>query len=410
MSESVLELSSRILDSGQGEVGLPVGTMGKMEKVSDGIWFLQIFSNVVVFETSESLVLVDSGPLGMGERVRASVREVSEKPVSTVVYTHGHVDHVFGVAAFEAGQDAPVTVVAHEGVARRFDRYKLTAGYNERINRRQFRFSGLSWPKEFRYPDVVYSDEYVIDVGGLHLELRHAKGETDDHTWVWEPDRKVVCTGDLIIWCTPNAGNPQKVQRYPLEWAAALREMARLEPELLLPGHGLPVVGKDRVARVLGDTATLLERITDSTIELMNAGATLEEVLRRIEYPKELLDKPYLRPIYDDPEFIVRNVWRLYGGWYDGVAGTLKPPHLDDVARELSEAVGGARELADRASAALMRGESRLAGYLAELAARAAGDDRSVLSECSRIFVALAEAETSLMAKSIYLDAAEALR
>ncbi len=37
---------------------------------------------------------------------------------------------------------------------------------------------------------------------------------------------QVLCTGDLFIWATPNCGNPQKVQRYPVQWAAALRAMA----------------------------------------------------------------------------------------------------------------------------------------------------------------------------------------
>ena len=49
--------------------------------------------------------------------------------------------------------------------------------------------------------------------------------------------------GDFVIWNFPNAGNPQKVQRYPSEWAAALREMIAAGPELLVPAHGLPIAG-----------------------------------------------------------------------------------------------------------------------------------------------------------------------
>ena len=33
----------------------------------------------------------------------------------------------------------------------------------------------------------------------------------------------------------------------------------------------------------------------------------------------------YLRAIYDEPEFIIHNIWRLYGGWYDGNPSRLKP-------------------------------------------------------------------------------------
>ena len=50
--------------------------------------------------------------------------------------------------------------------------------------------------------------------------------------------RRLLCVGDMFIWVVPNAGNPQKVQRYPLEWARALRAMAALDAEVMLPGHG----------------------------------------------------------------------------------------------------------------------------------------------------------------------------
>ena len=41
--------------------------------------------------------------------------------------------------------------------------------------------------------------------------------------------------------------------------------------------------------------------------------------------PAHLLERPYLRPVYDEPEFVVRNVYRLYGGWWDGNPANLKP-------------------------------------------------------------------------------------
>ena len=112
-------------------------------------------------------------------------------------------------------------VIGHEAVDARFDRYSQTAGYNAVINQRQFRAPGLQWPLEYRQPDVTYRDHLDLDLGGDSVELHHARGETDDHTWVWLPERRTLCTGDLIIWCTPNAGNPQKVQRYADDWAVA---------------------------------------------------------------------------------------------------------------------------------------------------------------------------------------------
>lgn len=395
------DLAARIL---AGEVAIedhhPFSPSNRLEEVAPGVAFVQSFANVAAVTTGAGLCVVDTGSELVGALVRDAVKGWSPERVTTAVYTHGHVDHCMGTAAFE--EDGPLEVVAHEAVDERFDRYVLTAGYNGVINQRQFRAPGLRWPVEYRRPDRTYRDRLDLDLGGVPVELHHARGETDDHTWAWWPDRKLVCTGDLIIWCSPNAGNPQKVQRHALEWAAALRAMAALEPEVLLPGHGLPVVGADWVAAVLGDTATMLESLVAQTLELMNEGARLDTILHTVRPPAELDGKPYLRPIYDEPEFVVRNVWRLYGGWYDGNPARLHPAPDAAVAAEVAALAGGAGVLAERAAALVESGDLRLAGQLAEWAAQAAPDDPGVHRARADVYRAKRKAATSLMARGIY--------
>ena len=53
-----------------------------------------------------------------------------------------------------------------------------------------------------------------------------------------------------------------------------------------------------------------------------------------VKVPATTLARPYLRPLYDEPEFVVRNIWRLYGGWYDGNPARLKPAADAHVAAE----------------------------------------------------------------------------
>ena len=274
------------------------------------------------------------------------------------------------------------------------------------INARQFKMPRFRWPTDYRYPDVTYRDTLTLDVGGERFELHHALGETDDHTWVWVPGRKALCTGDMFIWASPNCGNPQKVQRYPREWAVALREMAGMGAELLLPGHGWPIGGADTVAQVLTDAADLLDSLVDQTLALMNAGARLDEAVHTVQAPEELLAKPYLRPVYDEPEFVVRNVWRLYGGWYDGNPATLKPAPEAELARELAELAGGAGRLAERAGELAAAGNLRTAGHLAELAAQASPDDAGVHRMRAEVFGRRAEEELSTMAKGVFSWAA----
>ena len=266
-----------------------------LAEVADGVAFVPSFANVSAIATDDGLVLVDTGSAFVATEVHETLRRWSPSRLNTAIYSHGHIDHVFGVpvwAAESAGQGWPEpVVVAHEALPARFDRYILTAGYNGIINRRQFGIESLEWPTEYRYPDRTYRDRLDLDVGGVGAELHHARGETDDHTWTWFPGRRVLCCGDLFIWASPNAGNPQKVQRYPREWADALRRMLALYdapgggPEVLLPGHGYPVVGEDRVRQALGDTAELLESLVGQTLALMNDGARLDEVIHTVTPP-----------------------------------------------------------------------------------------------------------------------------
>jgi glyoxylase-like metal-dependent hydrolase (beta-lactamase superfamily II) len=391
----------------------PLTTFLGLEDWGDGMAFLSSFANVTAFTTGEGLVLVDTGGHLAAAGVHAALRGWSKAPLHSAVYTHGHIDHVFGVGAFDREADAAgrarPRVLAHEAVAARFDRYKLTAGYNARINRRQFRVPGLQWPVDYRYPDVAYRDRLDVDVGGLRFELHHDRGETDDHTWVWVPAKRALCTGDLFIWASPNCGNPQKAQRYPREWAAALRKMAALRPEVLFPGHGPPISGADRVARALADSAELLERICEQTLALMNEGKRLDEVLGAVELPAELLARPYLRPVYDDPKFIIRNLWRLYGGWWDGNPARLEPPRDAALAGEVAGLAGGAAALAERA-VALAERDLAAACQLAEWAWQSDPADARAAAVRADLYKRRAAAEPSLMAKSIYLAAAEESR
>lgn len=376
-----------------------------LEEVAPGVAFHSGFANVVAVATGEGLVLVDTGSPLTAPIVHQQVRAWSTAPAHTAVYTHGHVDHAMGTAAFEA--EGPLRVVAHEAVKERFDRYRLTAGWNTAINVRQFRIPGLRWPTEYRYPDVTYRDRLDLDVGGVRLELHHHRGETDDHTVVWIPHARALCTGDLFIWAAPNCGNPQKVQRYVAEWARALDAMRGLGAEVLLPGHGPPIFGADRVEQALRETAALLHTIHDQVVALMNEGKRLDEVIGGVSIPGELLERPYLRPVYDDPAFIVRNIWRRYGGWWDGNPARLLPPRDAAIAAEVAALAGGVANLIDRARAAADRGDLALACQLAEWARQAAPGDAGAVAVRRDVYRRRAEAESSLMARSIFNAAAE---
>src|SRR5262245_6395026 len=372
-------MSSKIID---GASDTPVGPVNRitheLSELAPGVAMVEAFSHSVLFDTDDGLVVFDTSGAHGGKLVVGAIRGWSTKRFNTLVYTHGHIDHVGGCGAFladaaESGAPRP-TIAGHENVPRRFDRYDLPNGYNRTIKARPFRRSGgiggdgRFLPPTSAKPNVTYSDRLALDVGGLQFDLRHAKGETDDHTWAWVERYKAICAGDFFIWNFPNAGNPQKVQRYPVEWAAAMRAMAGAGAELFLPAHGLPIAGRERIKRVLLEVAQTLEKLVDDTLAMMNDGAPLNDIIHAVKVAPEMLERPYLRPLYDEPEFIVRNVWRMYGGWYDGNPANLKPAREKALAEELTHLAGGAEKLARRAQQLAADGDLRLACHLIEIA------------------------------------------
>ncbi len=138
----------------------------------------------------------------------------------------------------------------------------------------------------------------------------------------------------------------------------------------------------------------------------MNEGAPLDRVVQEVQLPVELLEKPYLRPTYDEPEFVVRNIWRQYGGWYDGNPSRLKPAPDVALAAEVAGLAGGARALAERGHELAAAGETRLATHLVEMAGLAAPEDGVVHARRAEVYRQRRKEEASLMAKGIFGDAA----
>lgn len=383
----------------------PLMPTGEHEEVADGVMFYRWFANVTAMKTREGLVLVDTGGYFNQDATVNLLRQFSPDRVNAAIYTHGHVDHACGTPAILADAQknkvARPRIVGHRAVAARFDRYKRTIGYNNVVNTRQFNRPS-AWPTEYVYPDTYFDSQLNVVAGDDRFECHHARGETDDHCWVYIPQRRVLCTGDLIIWAAPNAGNPQKAQRYAREWAEALRVMARTGAEVLIPGHGYPVFGAMRVRQVLNDTANYLQSLYDQTIAMMNAGAPLDEIVHTVKPPANLVDKPWLQAVYDEPEFIVRNIWRLEGGWYDGTPSNLKPAPESARAQEIAALAGGVEAVVARAIAKLEAGDVALACHLADWAVAAAPTDKAAHQARARIYAARAEREESTMAHGIF--------
>ena len=390
---------------------------GELHRLGDGIYMLRLWANVCFIEATEGMVVFDVGLPFNGPRIVREMRSFSDKPVLYVIYGHGHADHAFGVEALledarERGHPRP-RILAHANLPRRFDRYRRMLPYHERINRVQFGIpEGIpAFPWRYVYPDEVVGEEKVIRLRDLTLRLRHAKGETDDHLWMHVPELGVACVSDLWVWSCPNVGNPFKVQRYALDWARALEEVASCSPRLMLPGHGAALEGEERIGEACREVAEALRYLDGQVVEMLNRGMWQEDILHGFQWPEEYATSPYLQPIYGHPYFIVQALLRQYHGWYDGNPSHLFPAREAEVASQVLEMSGGAQRVLERARSLAGAGKRQLALHLVDFVIQGGVELRREAMELkAELLEDLASGERSLIARNIFLGGAGAIR
>lgn len=415
----------------KGEIDIhtynPFQPLNEMVKIAQDTWFFNGFSNMVVRETDDGLIVVDpgafiktptkDGSLGMDcDHKFEAVGSVSRSSLNTAIYTHGHLDHICGAPQYveearSKGLPSP-QIIAHEAILNNLQRYQEVRKQIGFIHHAQFQDIQTDFPvpnNDFSHPTFLYEKNLEIGIGGIRILIRHDRGETEDHSWVFFPDSRVLCTGDLFIWSIPNAGNPQLVRSYVLDWARALRKMVSLKPEILVPGHGLLIMGEDRVRIALEDTANFLESLYNQTLFFMKKGVLLDDVINAVKVSEDLVKKPYLQPVFDEVEFVIRKIWESYNGWHDGIPSRIKPAPVNAQGGEIARLAGGVDKVAARAEELLEEGSFRLACHLVDWAYYAAPEDPDVRRVAQRVYRGRAEAESSIMSVGIFSAAAKEL-
>jgi alkyl sulfatase BDS1-like metallo-beta-lactamase superfamily hydrolase len=367
---------------------------GEEQECTPDIVKLAVINSSAVF-TDEGIVVIDV-PLGnrAGREAVEAIRKRSQKPIHSIIYTHGHMDHIWSVPAFyadaeEKGFPKP-HIIGHEAVARRFDRYQRLKGQHEHINTIQFAIpkGAPVLPKQF--------------FGGLTFELYGYLGETDDSLWVWIPERKTALVGDLLVSGAPNVGNPFKVQRYALEWAAALEQVAGKNPDCVVAAN--QVFYGEQCQEVCLDTARYLRFIEEEVVRLLNEGCWIEEILERIEIPEDLAGKPWLAPVYGHPAFIIHGVHRRYAGWYNGNPSELFPSNSSDIAAEIVK-LTSTEQLLERANQLRQSGAVQLALHLVDFIIKGSEDEskrKEALILKAELLGDRADAEPSYIARNIF--------
>jgi glyoxylase-like metal-dependent hydrolase (beta-lactamase superfamily II) len=297
-----------------------VGLMPPSQFADGNCYLVPGFGNSCAFETEEGLVVFDLPIRQFARRTFKGVRSFTEKPVKYFIYSHGHFDHAFGYGIFleeikKKGWAMP-EVIAHENCVRRFEKYQMLESYHDWINRMQFASIGgrgrnsVVSSHEILDPTIILKgndSSYHFKLGSIEFELFHDMGETDDSLWLWVPEKKIICAGDLMISGFPNVGNPYKVQRYPKDWALAMEKMMEKKAEFLVPGHGRLIEGKDNVKDALSITAEAMHFVHDEVVKRLNEGKWFEQIFHEMVeiFPNKFKESKYLREVYGSYRFAI---------------------------------------------------------------------------------------------------------
>jgi alkyl sulfatase BDS1-like metallo-beta-lactamase superfamily hydrolase len=385
-------------------------------EIAERIWVRDVLpgmGNGMTIERDDGLVQLDTGfDENFATEIITEVRQVSDRPVSTIVYSHGHVFYNFGVNAWlrhaeERGEPRP-QIVAHERLPKRYARYRDTLEFQTLLTGWQSGFGKEAWQGNigpFVDPDVVVGDRH--DLGDEHrpIVLLAAPAETDDALAVWLPRQRVLYGGPATIMSIPNVGTPLRTQRDPIAWAETLDAYLALDPEVLVREFGPELHGRDEISEVLTSTAEALRWLHRETITRLNKGLDIDEIITDIEYPTEWASQPWMAPTYGHPDFIVRDIYRSETGWWDRNITTLHPAPRPDVTEAIRSAIADPAQVI--ATAEKLRGEGsvQLALHVIDLLALSEGDDSiSVAARALKAELAddLAATTTSYISANLY--------
>jgi cyclase len=319
-----------------------------VEKLADGVHAvlynpeLEVEGNTLIVINDDDVVVVDSNAgVTTAKMTIAEIRKLTPKPVSHVINTHWHDDHVMGNQAY-ADEYPGVKFVAHpltrqdivehafannayvidliaadipriggylqSGIGRdgkpltEESRARTQLAYDKRVEMLADRKIMRAVP-----PTVDVADAMTLERGARSIQITFlGRGNTRGDLVVYLPKEKVVATGDLVV-----APIPYATSVYAREWVQTLDRLMTMPATTVLPGHGPVMRDWTYVRKVKG----ALEQTIAAVAAAKKEGLTLSQTIERVQLP-ELRDsflqgQELRRPGYEGffRTSLVRNVW-----------------------------------------------------------------------------------------------------
>ncbi len=346
-------------------------------------------SNITMIIGEDGVILIDAGKFADNSaEVYAEFRKITDKPITGIIFTHGHGDHTQGVPAFLKDNTPQIWAADSFG---RENEFPTQAGF---VNPRGHRQNGMTLPPEVRinngvaplvYPggkfvagdqqaaqakaqyipfnksaitNFVSEPKQSVTISGVTLELEKSYGETNDHLIIYYPERNIIFPGDQFYKSFPNLYAIRGTEyRDVLKWIDALDTVLSYDAEIMAQGHTRPVIGKEAVKEAVTAMRDAIKYTFDKSIEGMNKGMTPDELVEYAALPEPLASHPNLVQFYGRQEWAIRNIFNGYMGWFDGNATSLRPLSPRAEAEKMAELAGGIKALESAARSALSQGE-----------------------------------------------------
>jgi alkyl sulfatase BDS1-like metallo-beta-lactamase superfamily hydrolase len=290
-------------------------------QLADNVYQATGIANTHMIVTDDGNVLFDTGIAIQAAKHLRLMKEKSDAPVSHIILSHSHADHIGGTQFW---QEETTEIVAHREFVEEQRYLKSLENYQWQRNRVLF-----PWMPEtpgnieiLAYggiePSILVNEQdYHFTQGGVEFHVLSTPGaEGVDNISLWLPQQRILFTGDTLGPLFPQFPNLFTMRgekmRKPMEYIHSLDKLIGLNAEMLVPSHHTSITGVDNIKNGLTKIRDAVQYVHDATIAGMNEGKTVYELMEEIKLPPELA----LTEEHGKVSWGVKSIWEYYMGWF----------------------------------------------------------------------------------------------